>query len=267
MSFWDHLDEFRGVLIKMALTLITVGTALFIFMPEIFDKVILWPCESDFPLYRAFASTAGSTSSLLPDFSGEGFSVSLINIQLASQLFVHMSTSLHLALIICFPIVVYQLWCFISPGLYPEERRGAKKAFLFANTMFYLGVTVGYFIVFPLALRFLADYQLSEKIPNTITLDSYMDNFMTITMLMGVVFELPLLAWLLGKIGLLTRGFFARYRRHAIVALLVAAALITPTGDPFTLFAVFIPLYALWEGSAMLVPKSTSRSEVRESAV
>jgi len=123
--------------------------------------------------------------------------------------------------------------------------------------MFYLGVAVGYFLVFPLTLRFLADYQLSEAIPNTISLDSYMDNFFIITFMMGVAFELPLLAWLLGKMGFLSRDFFSKYRRHAIVVLLILAAMITPTGDPFTLSAVFFPIYFLWELSSRLVPKTS----------
>ena len=102
----------------------------------------------------------------------------------------------------------------------------------------------------------MADYSLSPSISSVVSLDSYMDNFFTLILLMGMVFELPLLAWLLGKMGLLKRSFFGKYRKHAIVAILVLAALITPTGDPFTLFAVFIPVYALWEFSASLVPKS-----------
>jgi sec-independent protein translocase protein TatC len=122
--------------------------------------------------------------------------------------------------------------------------------------MFYLGIAVGYYLVFPLTLRFLADYQLSSTIPNTISLDSYMDNFFIITLMMGIVFELPLLAWLLGKMGFLTRDFFSTYRRHAIVVLLIVAAMITPTGDPFTLSAVFFPIYILWELSSRLVPKA-----------
>lgn len=120
--------------------------------------------------------------------------------------------------------------------------------------MFYAGVATGYYLVFPLALRFLATYSLSDTITPMISLDSYMSNFFTLILLMGAVFELPLLAWLLGKMGFLTRGFFKKYRRHAIVALLIVAGFITPTGDPFTLFAVFIPIYALWELSARLVP-------------
>ena len=146
------------------------------------------------------------------------------------------------------------LWGFVAPALSDHEKRGITRAFIFGNIMFYLGVAVGYFLVFPLALRFLADYRLSDAIRPIVSLDSYMDNFFTLLLMMGAVFELPLLAWLLGKMGILTRGFFGRYRRHAIVALLIVAALITPTGDPFTLFIVFIPIYALWEMSARLVP-------------
>ena len=166
-----------------------------------------------------------------------------------------MSASLWLAFIIGFPIVIYLLWTFVRPGLYERERRGARRAFLWGNAMFYAGCAVGYFIVFPLALRFLSQYSLSDRITNTITLDSYMDTFYLLTLAMGVLFELPLLAWMLGRMGILKRGFFSRSRRYAIVVILVISAIITPTSDLFTLMIVFLPVYALWEASAMLVPK------------
>ena len=119
--------------------------------------------------------------------------------------------------------------------------------------MFLLGVMVGYFIVFPITLRFLADYHVSQMVPNQISLDSYMDTFLMMIFIMGLVFELPLLAWVLGKFGILHRDFFKKYRRHAVVVLLVLAAVITPTGDPFTLAIVFMPIYILYELSALLV--------------
>ena len=122
--------------------------------------------------------------------------------------------------------------------------------------MFYMGVAVGYYMVFPIILRFLADYHVSALVPNQVSLDSYMDTFLMMVFFMGVVFELPLLSWLLGSVGVLHRDFFAKYRRHAIVALVVLAAVITPTGDLFTLAVVFMPLYVLYEASALLVPKS-----------
>ncbi|MDE7368473.1 MAG: twin-arginine translocase subunit TatC [Muribaculaceae bacterium] len=254
MTFWGHLDELRGVLVRIAVVVIVFGVVFFIFMPWIFDNVILAPCRASFPLYKLF-------DIISPESTPSDFKVNLINIQLASQLFIHLSASGWMAAVFSFPVIIYLLWTFVSPALYPEEKKNSRTAFLFGNIMFYFGVAVGYFLVFPLTLRFLATYQLSDLIPNTITLDSYMDNFLSICLVMGAVFELPLVAWLLGKIGLLTRSFFNKYRRHAIVALLIVAALITPTGDPFTLFVVFLPIYMLWELSSRLVPAAKPEPE------
>lgn len=254
MSFWDHLDVLRGVLIKIAVVVIAMAVVFFALMPSIFDNIILAPCNGDFVLYRTFAKLTSGIPGL-PQFSIEGFHVELINIQLASQFFIHMSTSFWLALVFSFPVVIYLLWTFVSPALYEHEKRGIKRAFTFGNLMFFLGVAVGYFVVFPVTLRFLADYHVSAMVPNQISLDSYMDTFLMLIFIMGIVFEMPLLAWLMGKIGVLRRTFFKKYRRHAIVALLVLAAFITPTGDPFTLAIVFLPIYLLYELSSCLVKK------------
>lgn len=258
MSFWRHLDELRVVLFKIGAVVVIAAVVLFIFMPWLFDNVIMAPARPNFPLYRLFDMLR------LPGTMGEGdepFSLSLINTELSAQLFTHMSLSGWLAVVVTFPIIIYLLWTFISPGLYERERQNATKAFLFGNFMFYIGVAVGYFLVFPLTLRFLATYKLSDLIDNTFTLESYMDNFTGICLVMGAVFELPLVAWIMGKMGILHRSFFNKFRRHAIVVLLILAALITPTGDPFTLIVVFFPLYALWEFSALIVPKDPPETE------
>lgn len=255
MTFWDHLDALRGTLLRIAAVVLVVGVGAFCAMPWIFDNVVMAPCHDDFPLYRLLDAIT-DVSPLGFDASGE-FNLHLIAIELASQFYVHLSASCWVACIISFPIIIYLLWRFVSPGLYENEKRGIRRAFLFGNLMFYGGVAVGYYIVFPLALRFLATYNLSNTIVPMISLDSYMDNFFTLILMMGAIFELPLLAWMLGKMGVLTRNFFKKYRRHAIVVLLILAGLITPTGDPFTLFAVFIPVYLLWEMSARLVPAAT----------
>lgn len=255
MTFWEHLDALRGVLFRMAVTVTVAAVGLFCLMPRFFDSVILAPCYGSFPLYRLFDRLA-ALGGEQPAEATADFSVSLINTQLASQFFIHMSLSFQLAIVLTFPLLIYQLWGFISPALYPSEKRHASSAFIFGNILFYLGMAVAYFLIFPLTLRFLASYQLSEAIPNTITLDSYMDNFLSIIFVMGVTFEIPLLTWILGRLGILTRTFFTRYRRHAIVILVIAAAVITPTSDPFTLAAVFVPLYLLWELSASLLPRS-----------
>lgn len=263
MSFWSHLDALRGVLLKIGALLVLLAIGFFVAMPWIFDHVITAPCSSDFPLYHLLDFIRGD-GSFLPDLGSNDFHVSLINIELASQLMVHMSASFWAAFVVGFPLVIYLLWSFVAPGLYEHEKRGARKAFFFGNVMFYLGSAVGYFIVFPLALRFLADYQLSDKIANTVSLTSYMDTFYTVLLMMGLLFELPLLAWVLGKMGFLQRSFFKKYRRYAIVAILILAAMLTPTSDVFTLAVVFIPVYALWEASALLIPKSPRASSQRE---
>ena len=255
MSFWDHIDALRAVLIRIVVVLVAATIGLFAVMPSIFDSVILAPCHGDFALYRLFERITSSVS-WLPQFSTEGFHVELINIKLASQFFIHMSTSFWLALVLTFPFVLYELWTFIAPALYPNEKRGIKTAFLIGCLMFFLGVAVGYYIVFPVTLRFLADYHVSAMVPNQISLDSYMDTFLMLIFVMGVIFELPLVAWLLGNLGVLHRGFFGTYRRHAVIVLLVLSAIITPTGDPFTLMVVFLPIFLLYELSAYLVPRS-----------
>lgn len=255
MNFWDHFNVLRGVLFRIAIVVIAVMVGMFVAMPWIFDNVILAPCDSSFPTYRLFDAVTG-----LVDGGGgvadTDFHVEMINFELTAQLQIHLSASFWLSLIVCFPIVIYMLWTFIRPGLYPKERRGARAAFLFGNVMFYLGLLCSYYMVFPLCLRFLADYRITDSIPNMVSLSSYMDNFYMLNLMMGIAFELPLLAWLLGKMGLLTRRFFSRYRRHAVVVILILAAVITPTGDPFTLLMVFLPLYFLWELSAYIVPKA-----------
>ena len=252
MSFWDHIDALRAVLIRIVAVLVVATIVLFCMMPSIFDSVILAPCHGDFVLYRLFERMTSSVS-WLPQFTTSGFEVELINIKLASQFFIHMSTSFWLALVLTFPFVLYELWTFISPALYHNEKQGVKMAFFIGC---FLGVLVGYFVVFPVTLRFLADYHVSQMVPNQISLDSYMDTFLMLIFVMGIIFELPLVAWLLGVLGVLHRRFFRTYRRHAIIVLLVLAALITPTGDPFTLMVVFLPIYLLFELSAYLVPNN-----------
>ena len=261
MSFWGHLDALRSVLFKIAGVVVTLGVIAFLIMPWFFDHVILGPCQGDFITYKFFDLISGA--GILPAelATDTNFSVHLVSMQLTTQFFIHMSASCWLAFVAGFPVIIYLLWTFVEPALYEKEKHGIKRAFLFGNLMFFLGVMVGYFLVLPLAVRFLSQYTISDQIEGLISLDSYMDNFFMIILMMGMVFELPLLAWLLGKIGLLKRPFFGKYSKHAIVAILILSALITPTGDPFTLFAVFIPVYALWEISSRLVPKHSPEDE------
>lgn len=254
MTFWDHLDDLRKTLFRIALFVGIFSFAFFAYMPQIFDSVILAPTRNNFFLYQWF-NKVSKTVPLFPDFCLGNFQVKIININLSTQFFTHMSTSFWFALVLSFPFVIYQLFLFVKPALYMHERKNAGWAFFFGNILFFIGVFIGYIIVFPLTLRFLAGYQLSSFIEQSVSLDSYMDSFLMLCFMMGLVFELPLLSWFLSKLGILNRGFFNRFRKHAVIVLLILAAVITPTGDPFTLMVVFLPLYMLWEISALVVKR------------
>lgn len=252
MSFWDHLEEFRWMLLRSIIALIVFTLAAFIVMPYIFDNYILAPSRSDFVLYTYLCKLTSSMP-FIPDFCNQDFQIEIININLTSQFFKHMSTSFWLAILLTFPYLIFEIWKFVSPALYTNEKKNMRWVFVFGTCMFFLGCAFGYFLVFPVTFRFLAGYELSAFIQDTISLDSYMDNFITLIFMMGVAFQLPLVSWFLSQLGLINRSFFSLYRRHAVVVLLVVVAVITPSGDPFTLGVVFIPLYMLYELSAFFV--------------
>ena len=260
MSFWDHLEELRWTLFRIIVALFIFAIAGFSVMPWLFDNVVTAPCYSDFITYREMCKIS-SVLSVLPDFCNDDFHVNIVNIKLASQFFTHMTTSFWLALLLTFPYMMYEIWKFISPALYENEKKNVRWVFMCGTIMFFVGCAVGYFLVFPMTLRFLATYQLSEAIVEQVSLDSYMDNFLMLIFVMGIVFEMPLVSCLLSQVGVLHGSLFHKYRRHAIVALLVAAAFITPSSDPFTLGIVFFPLYGLYELSAFFVKKAPKEDE------
>lgn len=245
-TFWSHLEELRWTLVRVVVALLIFVVASFCAMPYLFEHFVLAPTTSDFFLYRWLSGLSGD-GVFFPDFSDDTFSVPIININVASQFMTHISTSFCFSLVLIFPYLIYESWRFIRSALFENERRSVGWAFFLGTFMFYLGCATGYCLVFPFTFRFLAQYQLSPTIINQISLDSYMGNFLMLIFLMGIVFELPLLAWVLSKLGLVTRSFLRSYRRHAVVVLLALAAVITPTGDPFTLIIVFLPLYLLYE--------------------
>ena len=255
MTFWDHLEVLRWSIFRVLIVLAVFVVGCFIALPHIFDSFVLGPTTSDFFVYKWFAGigSGGHSGMLMPDFSGDNFHVDIININVASQFLTHISTSFWFALVLVFPYLIYEIWAFIRPALYTEEKRSVKGAFTFGTVLFFIGCTVGYCIVFPLTFRFLTQYQVAETINNQISLNSYISNFLTIIFVMGLVFEIPILAWVLSKLGILKKQFLKDYRRHAIVILVALAAVITPSGDPFTLTVVFLPLYLLYEVSILVV--------------
>jgi sec-independent protein translocase protein TatC len=185
----------------------------------------------------------------------KGDSIALINIEITQQFFTHMRVALWMGIIVVSPYLIYQLFAFVAPGLYALERRMALRAAGGGYLLFLAGVALNYFIIFPFTVQFLGTYQVSPDVPNQISLSSYIGLLVTMTLLMGAVFELPVLCWLLGKFGVLKSAFMRKYRRHAIVVILIVGAVITPTGDPFTLSLVSVPIYLLWELSILVVKK------------
>ncbi|MCQ2183195.1 MAG: twin-arginine translocase subunit TatC [Bacteroidales bacterium] len=252
MTFWDHLEVLRWMLFRIAIALLVMIVGCFIAMPYIFDDFILGPTDSKFFIYRLFAGLGGD-GRIAPDFSAD-FHVDIININVASQFMTHISTSFWLSLVLIFPFIIYELWSFLKPALYDNEIPAVKGAFFFSTLLFYAGCAVGYCVVFPMTFRFLSGYTIGNTITNQISLNSYMSIFLGMVFIMGVVFELPILAWILSKLGILRKGLLREYRRYAIVVMLILAAIITPSGDPFTLLIVFLPLYLLY-GLSILVVK------------
>ena len=258
MSFWDHLEVLRWALFRSACVLAVIMVGTFIAMPYIFDRFILAPTSNDFFTYRWLNRIGGGIVKLSQDFD-----VQIININVASQFMTHISTSISLAAVIAFPYFIWEIWKFIEPALFEDEIKHLRPAFLGGTMMFYIGCAIGYTLVFPFTFRFLVEYNLSPNITNQINLQSYIDNFTMLILVMGLVFEMPLLAWLLSLFGILRKSFLREYKRHAVVVLLISAAIITPSGDPFTLMLVFIPLYLLYELS-ILVVKDKKEKEANE---
>lgn len=247
MSFWEHLDVLRAVVVRAAVVTVVCGMAAFCFKGVLFD-VVLAPKDDGFVTYRllrAIAEWAGGE--LMP------FEVRLINTGLAQQLMVHVKTALCAGVVCASPYVLYEVFGFVSPALHEGERRYATRVVAGGYAMFVTGVAVCYFLVFPLTFRFLGTYQVSGEVENMITLESYISTLTLMCLTMGVVFEIPVVAWMFARMGLLSAGMMRRYRRHAVVVIVAAAAVITPTADVPTLALVALPMYGLYEVSVGIV--------------
>ena len=244
-TFWDHLDVLRSVLIRIAAAIVVFAVAAFLMKDELFG-VVLAPRSSDFLTYRLLGAAP--------------FELHLMNTGLTEQFMIHMRTAMYAGLLVASPYILYELFSFVSPALYKNEQRYAVWIVGAAYAMFLLGTLVNYFVVFPLTVRFLGTYQVSPDVANMLTLQSYIDTLLDMSLVMGIVFELPVVCGLMGRMGLLTDEWMSEYRRHAVVAILIVAAIITPTTDVFTLFIVALPIYLLYELSIWIV-KLTKRNK------
>ena len=238
LTFWDHLDELRSVIIRILVITMLAAIVAFCLKDELF-AIVLAPRTSDFITYRLMGV--------------EPFSIHLMNTGLTEQFMIHMKTAFMAGVLVASPYIIYQLFHFVSPALYDNERRYATLLVGSGYLMFVLGTLLNYFIIFPLTVKFLGTYQVSDDVANMLTIQSYMDTLLMMTLVMGIVFELPVVSWLLGKMGLINATMMSQWRRHAVVAILVVSAIITPTTDAFTLFVVALPIWLLYELSILIV--------------
>lgn len=247
MTFWDHLDVLRGVLLKVLAVVLVLTVVAFILKDEVFG-IVLAPKSPDFVLYRWL--------SMLSEKFGfnivENFNVELINTGLAQQFMIHMKTAFCVALIVASPYILHQLFSFVRPALYANERKYSIRLLISGYLMFLVGVALSYFIIFPLTFRFLGTYQVSSEVTNLISLESYMSVLIMLCLFMGIMCELPVLSYITTKAGIIDSGFLKRYRRHAILVILVVCAIITPTSDAFTLLIVSLPIWLLYEVSIII---------------
>ena len=225
LSFWDHLDALRSVLLKSLCAWLVGSVAAF--------------CCKDW----LFA--------LLMRPLGEG--QTLINIDVTAQFVTHMQVSLCVGLVVALPLIVWWMYGFVAPALYANERRYSVTFMLSALVLFASGVALNYWVIFPFSFRFLSTYEVSPVVVNQISLSSYISLLLVLSIMMGLLFEVPVLTWLLSRLGILRREHLKRYRGHVFVAILIIAAVITPTGDPFTLMLVTLPVYLLYELSILIV--------------
>ena len=245
-TFWDHLDVLRSCLFKIAVVTVGASVIAFCFKELLFD-IVLAPRESDFITYRLFG--------LHPE------KVNLMNIGLTEQFMIHMKTSFYVGFLLASPYILYQIFCFVAPGLYDNERKYAVKLVGGVYVMFMIGTLINYLCIFPMTVNFLGNYKVSEDVANMLTLQSYMDTLLMMNLVMGIVFELPMICWILGKLGLINAAFMRNYRRHAIVVILIASAVITPTGDAFTLSIVALPIWMLYEISIIIVARTQRKRQ------
>ena len=245
MSFLDHLEIFRWHLIRSAIAVLFFAIIAFIFKDIVFDVILLGPKDPNFPTYKALCAISqylGLEDALCLKESP----FTLMNITMSGQFSSHVTTSIFAGFIVAFPYVFWEFWRFIRPALHVNESTMARGIVFFSSVLFLLGVLFGYYVIAPLSVNFLGSYQVSDTVANQITLSSFISTVTTVSFANGIIFELPILVYFLTKIGLLTPEFMRVYRKHAIVVILILAAVITPP-DVTSQILVSLPLIVLYE--------------------
>lgn len=246
MSFFDHLEALRWHLIRAAIAIVVFTVLSFVYYDYLFDTIIMGPKRPDFWTYQTMCKI-GAYFNLGPDFCITNIPGKIINTEMAGQFTLQINSSLLMGIVLGFPYLLWEVWRFIKPALHDKERQSASGFVFYASFLFLIGIMFGYFIIAPLSVNFLTNYTISDVIENTITIDSYLSSVATLTLGTGVVFELPIVIYILSKLGIMTPKFMREKRRYAIVIILLIAAIVTPTPDIMTMLTVSFPLFLLYE--------------------
>ena len=248
LTFGGHLEVLRKMLFRIIIVIFTLSVAIFCFKEKTFE-LLLAPSESSFTTFRFIENFLGNFGW---NFHFTPYEVTLISTELAAQFMTHLTTSIILGVLMASPYILFELFKFITPALYDNEKKYSVLVAFIIYSLFILGLLMSYYVLFPISFQFLGNYQVNEKIANTITLDSYISAFTTLTFLLGVVFQLPVIAFILGKMGLIDAEMLKQYRAYAFILIMVVAAVITPP-DLMTLILVTVPIYGLYEVSIMVL--------------
>ncbi len=260
MSFLDHLEELRWHLIRSTIAVVVLAGLAFIFKHFIFDVLIFGPTKPEFPTYAMFCEISRYLG--MDTFCFQEMPFKIQSRTMAGQFSAHMWTSIYAGIIVAFPYILYEFWRFISPGLREKERKSSRGFILIASVLFFLGVLFGYYLITPLSINFLGNYQVSEEVINQFDLDSYISLVRTSVLACGIVFELPILMYILTKIGLVTPEILRKYRKFALIIVLILSAVITPP-DIVSQIIVAIPILILYEVS-IYISKIVIKNQLRE---
>ena len=260
MSFLEHLEELRWHIIRSVVAIVVLMIVAFVFKNIIFDKIILAPKEPAFLINRLLCQLGQLVH--IDALCINTKPVNLISIKMAGQITTHITVALVAGLILAFPYILWEFWQFFKPALHPNERKHARGGVLAASLLFFAGVLFGYYALAPLSIHFLTTYQVSPDVVNQINIRSFIGTLTSICLATGLIFELPILAFFLTKVGIVTPQFMIKYRRHAVVVIVIVAAIITPP-DVFSQMLVCIPLLALYE-VGILISKRVMKQKAKE---
>ncbi len=247
MSFLDHLEALRWHIIRSLAAVLVFAVVAFLNKHFIFDTVFLGPYHPDFWTYRQFCTLGRLMGSTDPCIKDMGFT--LINTEMAGQFNQHISMSLTVGVVLAFPYASWELWKFLRPALTSKEIKYSRGIVTASSALFFVGILFGYFCITPVTIQFLGSYRISDAFENKITIGDYIDTITMTTLAIAITFELPMVVYFLSKAGILTPPIMREYRRHAIVFILILAAVITPTTDMLTMTLVALPFYLLYEAS------------------